>query len=113
MTIMKEQERYEKMESWLAGKLTGDDKKKFETELRKDENFAFEAEVIRDLTGIGKDSNRKQLRETLAAIRSESSPKSVSIFCNPMAWAVAASFLVLISAYFMFSQKNCIDILRS
>lgn len=103
---MSEQERFENAEAWLAGKLSGSDLKKFEAELKADKELALEVEILRDMTGLGKDSGRKRLRNTLTEIRAKDESKTVSIFRNNWVWGIAASLVLLFAAFFMFNRSQ-------
>jgi len=101
---MTEEKRYELIEAWLAGELSGKSLQQFEAQLQADEELAFEVEVVRDLSNLNTKTPRNRLRETLLEIRETEAEERKSI---PIFWWLrnaAAALVLLIGGYFMFNQ---------
>lgn len=100
---MTEEKRYELIEAWLAGELSGKSLQQFEAQLQTDEELALEVEVVRDLSNLNTETPRNRLRNTLIDIRKTEQEERKPI---PIFWWLrnaAAALVLLIGGYFMFN----------
>ncbi len=101
---MTEEKRYELIEAWLAGELSGKSLEAFEAQLQSDEELALEVEIVRDLSTLNADTPRDRLRNTLSEIRNTTKEDKAPI---PISWWLrnaAAALVLLVGAIFMFNQ---------
>ncbi len=101
---MTEEKKYELIEAWLAGELSGKPLQAFEAQLQSDEELALEVEVVRDLSTLNTDTPRNQLRNTLSEIRNTTKEDRAPI---PIYWWLrnaAAALVLLVGAIFMINQ---------
>lgn len=106
---MTEEKRYELIEAWLAGELSGKPLQSFEAQLQTDEELALEVEIVRDLSNLNTDSPKNQLRKILSEIRKKEVREKAPV---PIYWWLrnaAAALVVLVGAIFMINQFSKTD----
>ena len=106
---MTEEKRYELIEAWLKGELSGKSLQTFEAQLQSDEELALEVEIVRDLSTLNTDTPRNRLRNTLTEIRNNAKEDRAPI---PIFWWLrnaAAALVVLVGAIFIVNQFSKSD----
>ncbi len=93
---MNEEEKYDKIERYLSGDLTGRERKTFEEDMKSDPSLAEEVKLHSDLADALKEKDVADLEEKLANIIQDNRPRRIRLGVRK--WlAIAASILFLVT----------------
>jgi hypothetical protein len=104
--MMTEEKKFERIETYLKGNMSRDEKQSFENELTSDDNLQKELVAHRKANSAIAYMNRRELKHKLESIDAENPPRRGEARIRKLViqLAVAASVVLLAGFYFMFGD---------
>lgn len=97
---------FKKLEAYLAGELSGDDKKAFEAEMEKDVDLKRELAMREDVLKVMKPSSKDAFRTALNAVEADYKQESAGGSATPK-WIWSFLLLLgLVAAFWFFNQEK-------